>query len=76
MISMSGYDIMEDNLEDFLNKQGYTLRGWGDALTKAIRNANVLEMWGFIDRDEAQRIYNKITIRVIMMAQEKERTND
>lgn len=70
MISMRGYDIMEDNLEDFANKQGYTLHGWGSELTKAIRYTKVLETWGFISPEEAQLIYNKITIRVIMYADE------
>jgi len=70
MISMSGYDIMTDNLEDFLNKQGYTLNGWGNELTKAIRYTKILQMWGFIDDEQAQLIYNKITVRVMIQAQE------
>ena len=72
MISFTGYDIMQDNLEDFLNKQGYTLNGWGNSLTKAIRHVKVLETWGFLSTDEAQRIYNRITVRVILQAEVKD----
>ena len=60
---------MEDNVEDFLNKQGYTVNRWGDSFTKAIRYTKVLETWGFISTEEAQLIYNKVMIRVIMYAQ-------
>lgn len=70
MINMGHYNVMQDNLEDYLNKQGYTLNGWGDNLTKAIRYVKVLETWGFVNEKEAQLIYNKITIRVITQAQE------
>ena len=69
MINFSCYDIMSDNIEDFINKQGYTVHGWGKNFTDAIRYANVLEMWGFISSEEAQLIFNKVMIRVFMYAQ-------
>ena len=66
MIDFSCYDIMSDNVEDFVNKQGYTVNGWGNSFTKAIRCAKVLETWGFISPEEAQLIYNKVVAHVIM----------
>ena len=64
MISMTGYDVMEDNIKDFAEKQGYTV-AFDDALTKALRYAKVLQIWGFIDEEETQRIFNRILIRII-----------
>ena len=70
MISMSCYDIMHDDVESFANKQGYTVGQWAETFTHAIRYTKVLQTWGFVSDEEAQRIYNKITVTIMCYAQE------
>lgn len=67
MLNMGHYDIMEDDVEEFARKQGYKVV-FADELTKAIRYTKVLQMWGFTDDEETQRILNRIMIRIMACA--------
>ena len=70
MLTFSCFDVMHDNVEDFINEQGYTVGKWGEMFTHSIHYVKALETFGFISNQEAQRIYNKIMITVMAYAQE------
>ena len=72
MINFGWYDIWTDSLAEYIDKQGYTLNPWWLSMyEKLMKSALMLEIFGFVDNEESQRILRAICVRIMLEAEEK-----
>lgn len=72
MINFGWYDIWTDNLAEYIDKQGYTLNPWWIAMyERCFKSALLLNIFGFMDDEEMQRLHRVIAIRIMLEAEEK-----
>ena len=72
MIDLNWYDIWKDNLADYLDKHGYTLDPWWcDTYERLMKDALMLNLFGFLDESEMQRIHRAIAVRIMLESKEK-----
>ena len=72
MIDLNWYDIWKDNLADYLDKHGYTLDPWWTKMYELLmKDALMLNLFGFLDESEMQRIHRAIAVRIMLESKEK-----
>lgn len=72
MINFGWYDIWKDSLEEYIDKQGYTLDPWWTAMyEKCLKSVLLLNIFGFMPEKEMQRIHRAICVRIMLEAKEK-----
>ena len=72
MINFSGYDIWTHNLAEYIDKQGYTIdQWWVDKYEMLMKDALMLNIFGFLSDEDMQRIHRAICVRIMLESTEK-----
>ena len=60
-LSMAGFDSVMDNLEEFINKQGFTLGSEAECLQKLLNSMNYCYIHGVVTGSQLQEMHKKFT---------------